>query len=201
MPSIDIRKYGYRKRLTSQFRSFSGRMTAMKPKKTNRNDRRLLAIMEKKRLQQRNFAGCFAKTGFNVAKTCRIIGISRGTYLRWLNTEERFAAMIENSKEERTDLAESILLANMQDNNKFVSNAATIFYLKTQGKKNGWSEKQEIDINVNQKRSKEEIDAIVAASMAADSIVIDAKVMTQKRLSSGDGNGDGSSGEENEVFE
>jgi transposase-like protein len=157
-------------------------MTAMKPDKTNRNDRRKRAIIEKKRLQQRNFAGCYAKTGFNVSKTCRIIGITRSTFLRWLKTDERFEEMIEAAKEERTDLAESILLANMQDNNKFVSNAATIFYLKTQGKKKGWSEKQEIDINVNQKRSKEEIDAIVEASLAADNIIIDAKILPQKRI-------------------
>ena len=147
----------------------------MEPVETNRKERKRIAIQERKRLQQQNFISCFAKTGFNVARTCRLIGISRTVYNIWDRADPRFSAMIAAAKEEKTDLAESILLSNMQDNNKFVSNAATIFYLKTIGKDRGYTERKDIDITVTQNRSKEEIDAIVAASRQTDSVKIDAR--------------------------
>jgi len=149
--------------------------------------RRKIAIEDRKRRQQKNFIACFAKTGFNVSRTCRIIGISRGTYNNWVENEARFEGMLEAAKEEKLDVAESILFDNMQDNNKFVSNAATIFFLKTQAKERGYTEKQDIDLNFTQKRDKSEIDAIVNAASAADNIIIDAKILKPKRKMLGQG--------------
>ena len=154
----------------------------MEPIETNRTERKRIALQERKRLQQQNFISCFAKTGFNIARTCRLIGISRTVFNLWNRADLRFAAMIDAAKEEKTDLAESILLSNMQDPNKFVSNAATIFFLKTIGKDRGYTERKDIDITVTQKRSKEEIDAIVAASRAADSVKIAGNIIDVKQI-------------------
>ena len=128
---------------------------------------------------QRMFLLCFPKSGFNIAKTCRIIGITRKMFKKWLRENSLFKEKFEDSNEEQLDFVESVLFQNIQHQNKFVSNVATIFYLKTKGKKRGYIERPELNINLNDKRSKDEIDAIVRAAEQTDDIVIDAQVVQE----------------------
>lgn len=127
---------------------------------------------------QRLFLTCLPKTGYNIAKTCRIVAIDRGKFKQWMRDSEIFRDKFNDVKDERLDMAESILFQNMQHHNKFVSNAATIFFLKTQGQGRGYMERSQVDHNDVTKRTKEEIDAIIRAGERMDGIVIDAKVIS-----------------------
>ena len=121
--------------------------------------------------QQKAFLFCFPKTGFNTTKTCRILDITPSSVRRWVNLNEEFANLMCDIKDERLDLAESILLENMQHKNRFVSNAAVMFFLKTQGQKRGYVEKPSTNILITNeiKKTKEERDAIIdAVAVTAD---------------------------------
>jgi hypothetical protein len=127
---------------------------------------------------QKLFLLCFAKAGYNIAKTCRIVNITRTMYVLWMENA-LFAQKFEELKNERLDFAESILLQNMQHENKFVSNAAVIFFLKTQGRQRGYEERPKVDITIRDDRSKEEIDAIVNAARVTDSIIVEGTVVPE----------------------
>jgi len=117
--------------------------------------------------QQKAFLYCLPKTGFNMSKTCKILDIPYSKAKSWVNDDAVFAEMVADMKDERLDLAESILLENMQHKNRFVSNAAVMFFLKTQGKSRGYIEKPTTNILINNEasRSKEERDAIIDAAV------------------------------------
>lgn len=76
-----------------------------------------------------------------VSTACKVVGISRTTYYQYLKDDEDFKSQVENIEEEAIDFVESKLFEQIQDNNT----TATIFYLKTKGKKRGYTEKQEIE--------------------------------------------------------
>jgi len=120
---------------------------------------------------QKLFLLCFAKTGYNISKTCRIINVTRQVYQCW-KKNDLFVRKFNELKNERLDFAESILFQNMQHENKFVSNAAVIFFLKTQGRERGYEEHPKMDITVREVRSKDEIDAIVRAAEATNGFQI-----------------------------
>lgn len=69
---------------------------------------------------------------------CHNANINRSTFYRWRDTDPDFAEKVEEVMEAQVDFVESKLmeLINAHDT------AATIFYLKTKGKKRGWTEKQ-----------------------------------------------------------
>lgn len=76
-----------------------------------------------------------------VTTACKIVGISRVTHYEWLQTDEAYAEQVSNIKDIALDFAESQLHKRMKDG----SDTAIIFYLKTQGKKRGYIEKQQIE--------------------------------------------------------
>jgi len=78
-----------------------------------------------------------------VTTACKRVGISRDTYYRWYNQDEKFRKAIDDLENVALDFAESKLHEQINDNNT----AATIFYLKTKGKKRGYVERTEHDIS------------------------------------------------------
>jgi lipid II:glycine glycyltransferase (peptidoglycan interpeptide bridge formation enzyme) len=77
-----------------------------------------------------------------VTTACKKVGVGRTTYYEWYNNDTEFKDKVDELKNVALDFAESQLHKQIQSN----STAATIFYLKTQGKKRGYIEKQEIDL-------------------------------------------------------
>lgn len=77
----------------------------------------------------------------NITKACESVGISRGCYYKWLDSDEEFKESSLNIDEYVVDMVENELLKQIRDG----STAGTIFYLKTKGKHRGYVEKQEID--------------------------------------------------------
>ena len=75
-----------------------------------------------------------------VTVACRNADIPRSTYYKWINEDEEFAEAVKDIENVALDYAESKLHKQIGDN----ITAATIFYLKTKGKKRGYIERQEI---------------------------------------------------------
>ena len=75
-----------------------------------------------------------------VNNACKAAEIPRSTFYKWLKEDEEFAKQVEDIANVALDFAESQLHEQIREN----STAATIFYLKTKGKKRGYIERQEI---------------------------------------------------------
>tara|TARA_Y100000593_G_scaffold12383_1_gene22703 strand:- start:5495 stop:5848 length:354 start_codon:yes stop_codon:yes gene_type:complete len=77
-----------------------------------------------------------------VTTAVKSVGIARSTFYKWINEDEDFAKKVKDIENITLDFAESQLHKQIQDGNT----SATIFYLKTKGKKRGYVEKSELDL-------------------------------------------------------
>lgn len=75
-----------------------------------------------------------------VTSACKSVGIDRGTHYNWMNNDEDYRRAVEDISEVALDFAESQLHKQIRDGNT----TATIFYLKTKGKKRDYIERTEI---------------------------------------------------------
>lgn len=75
-----------------------------------------------------------------VTIACEKVGIERSTHYDWLKADESYKSSVEDIADVALDFAESMLHKQIQDKDT----AATIFYLKTKGRKRGYIERQEI---------------------------------------------------------
>ena len=72
-----------------------------------------------------------------ISTACEAIGVCRGTYYRWYNADPEFKEKVEEITETQVDFVESKLIQAIDRGDI----TATIFYLKTKGKKRGYNEK------------------------------------------------------------
>ena len=79
------------------------------------------------------------KTMGVVTSACNACNLSRTQFYEWMDEDEEFKRAVTDVKEQAIDFAESKLFEQIQDKNV----VATIFYLKTQGKKRGYVERTE----------------------------------------------------------
>ena len=75
-----------------------------------------------------------------VTTACKQVGIGRTTFYNYYNEDIDFAKKVDDIENVALDFAESQLHKQIQEG----STAATIFLLKTKGKKRGYVERQEI---------------------------------------------------------
>jgi predicted transcriptional regulator len=75
-----------------------------------------------------------------VNMACKKADVPRSTFYKWMKEDEDFAKQVEDIDNIALDFVESQLHRQIADN----STTATIFYLKTKGKKRGYIERQEI---------------------------------------------------------
>lgn len=73
-----------------------------------------------------------------VSTAAREVGITRKTHYDWMKKDSRYKAEVEDLENVTLDFAESELHRQIKDGNT----TATIFLLKTKGKKRGYIEKQ-----------------------------------------------------------
>lgn len=78
-----------------------------------------------------------------VTTACKSVGISRQTHYEWFKEDEQYRKAVEDISDVALDFAESQLHKQIQNGEV----SSTIFYLKTKGKKRGYIEKQEMDLN------------------------------------------------------
>jgi hypothetical protein len=76
-----------------------------------------------------------------VTSACKIADVNRGLFYEWYNDDPEFKKNVDGIKDIVVDFAETQLHKQVSEGNI----AAIIFYLKTQGKKRGYVEKQEIE--------------------------------------------------------
>jgi len=77
-----------------------------------------------------------------ITSACKKVGIGRTTFYGWMKDDADFADKVRSIEDIALDFAESQLHKQIKDG----STAATIFYLKTKGKKRGYIERTETDI-------------------------------------------------------
>lgn len=83
------------------------------------------------------FLEAFSAAAGIVLTACEAVNISRSTFYRWMKTDGEFAERVEEISEEQIDFVEGKLLRQIKEGDT----TAIIFYLKTKGKKRGYSEK------------------------------------------------------------
>lgn len=79
-----------------------------------------------------------------VTTACKQVGISRQTHYEWMREDAEYKAAVDSIADIALDFAESKLHKSIENG----SDTATIFYLKTKGKKRGYVERMEVDANV-----------------------------------------------------
>ena len=77
-----------------------------------------------------------------VSKACEDSKVSRTQFYKWYKEDKEFATNVDELQNIVLDFAESTLHKLIADGNT----AATIFFLKTKGKKRGFIEKSELDL-------------------------------------------------------
>ena len=82
-----------------------------------------------------------------VTVACKSADVPRSTYYKWLNEDEEFAKQVKEIENIALDFGESQLHKQIGNG----STSATIFFLKTKGKRRGYVEKSELDITSGDK--------------------------------------------------
>lgn len=95
------------------------------------------------KMKKRAFLEKYENTLGNVAKSCKAAQVSRRTYYDWMERDAEFAEKVEEVAESSLDFAESKLKQLINEGNP----TATIFYLKTKGKKRGYVEQTDVNVS------------------------------------------------------
>jgi hypothetical protein len=77
-----------------------------------------------------------------VTIACKNLDLPRSTFYKWVKEDKKFAKQVKDIENIALDFAESKLHNQIENGNT----SATIFYLKTKGKKRGYIEKSELDL-------------------------------------------------------
>tara|TARA_R100000458_G_C8215483_1_gene201577 strand:+ start:253 stop:624 length:372 start_codon:yes stop_codon:yes gene_type:complete len=91
-------------------------------------------------IKKRGIIDALEKSLGVVTTACKNVGIARSTFYEWYNKDDEFRKQVNSIQDLALDFAESQLHKQIQDG----STSATIFYLKTKGKKRGYIERHEI---------------------------------------------------------
>ena len=98
-----------------------------------------------KKIPFEKVAEVYAKKAGNVSSTCSALGIDRTTFTTWRAKYPKLSRMLDETDESLIDFSESKLLEQINEGNL----TAIIFHLKTKGKKRGYVESMEQNVNVN----------------------------------------------------
>jgi len=77
-----------------------------------------------------------------VSTAAKAANVDRQSHYNWMKDDPAYKSAVESIQESVIDFAESHLYKLVKEGNP----AATIFYLKTKGKKRGYIERQEIEV-------------------------------------------------------
>lgn len=85
-----------------------------------------------------------------VTSAAKSIGIHRSTHYDWMDSDDEYKKQIDSIQDIALDFAESKLHKQIDNDDT----TAIIFFLKTKGKKRGYIERGELDINARISESK-----------------------------------------------
>jgi len=106
-------------------------------RKQHKNKKRLIVKAD---LVKKSLLEALEKNLGVVTAACKQVGVNRATYYKYINSDPEFAAAVKDIDNITLDFAESQLYKQIKNGNI----TATIFFLKTKGKKRGYVERQEI---------------------------------------------------------
>jgi hypothetical protein len=98
--------------------------------------------MDKTEQHKRAMLDALEKSLGVVTAACKAVGIGRTTHYLWLQEDAEYRAAVESLSDVALDFAESQLHKQIKEGNS----TATIFFLKTKGKKRGYIERQEVEV-------------------------------------------------------
>ena len=78
-----------------------------------------------------------------VTSAAKTVGVGLTTHYLWMQEDKEYKAAVDELSDVAIDFAESQLHKQIKDGNS----TATIFFLKTKGKKRGYVERQEVDVS------------------------------------------------------
>ena len=79
-----------------------------------------------------------------VTSACKAVGLHRSTFYEWYKNDEQFQKEVDSIQDIALDFAESKLHKQIEKGDT----TATIFYLKTKGKKRGYIERTEHQLDI-----------------------------------------------------
>lgn len=85
-----------------------------------------------------------------VTTACKIVDCNRSTFYKYYNNDSNFRESVDELQNLTLDFAESQLHKQIKDGNT----TATIFYLKTKGKRRGYIERKEVEVTAEISTSK-----------------------------------------------
>jgi len=91
-------------------------------------------------LKKKAMIEALEKTLGVVTTAAKMVGIERTTHYKWMENDAEYKANVDDVQNVVLDFAESALHKMVENHNP----AATLFLLKTKGKKRGYIERQEI---------------------------------------------------------
>lgn len=98
-----------------------------------------------KKIPFEKIAEIYEKKAGNISSTCTALGIDRNTFTSWREKYSKLSQLLDEVDESLIDFSESKLLEQINAGNL----TAIIFHLKTKGKKRGYVESVEQNLNVN----------------------------------------------------
>lgn len=101
---------------------------------------------ETTRQKKKKFISTYAARLCNVSKTCEVVGISRQTFYRWCDEDDKFKKEVDNQVEKFYDDIETTMYS------KAISDKDTtmlIWISKTKMKNRGYVEKLEQEVSIN----------------------------------------------------
>lgn len=96
--------------------------------------------MTKKDINKKALIEALESTLGVVTSACKKVGLSRNTFYEYCKQDAEFKKQVDDIENIALDFVESQLHKQISDGNT----TATIFYLKTKGKKRGYVERQEL---------------------------------------------------------
>ena len=96
--------------------------------------------------KKENFLKALKNNLGHISRACEKANIHRRTYYSWISKDEDFKQQCEDVSESLLDLAEHSLLSEIQDKTTKNHITAVIFFLKTKGKKRGYSESMQLEV-------------------------------------------------------
>ena len=107
------------------------------------NDTNIIKIMDESRhIKKESILEALEKSLGVVTMACKSADVPRSTYYKWLKEDEEFFKAVKDIENIALDFGESQLHKQIKDGNT----SATIFFLKTKGKKRGYIERSELDL-------------------------------------------------------
>jgi conserved domain protein len=96
-----------------------------------------------KNISIEKIAEVYKKKGCNITAACAALNITRQTFYTRKAKSKKLQELIEEADESMLDFAESKLIEHINNNDI----TSLIFFLKTKGKKRGYVERTEHDVN------------------------------------------------------